>query len=89
MPEPDLAVRVDAAVRAKRLDDVELVLVAEALVGRILKGQPLPRVDALVDLDDAVGAGTSSHSAGRTPAGWRGRCGSPTSTARELSRDRS
>jgi DNA/RNA-binding domain of Phe-tRNA-synthetase-like protein len=59
--EPSFEVRVDPAVHAAHPDYVALVLVAsglansaEALITRVLKGQALPRVNALVDLYNAI-----------------------------------
>jgi DNA/RNA-binding domain of Phe-tRNA-synthetase-like protein len=41
----------------------------------VLKGQPLPRVNALVDLYNASASATSCQSGAKTPTGSKVRCG--------------
>ena len=47
---------------------------AEALMTRVLKGQPLPRVNAWSTSTTPSASGTSCPSAARTPTSSKGRC---------------
>ena len=48
---------------------------AEALISRVLKGQPLPRVNALVDVYPASASAMSCRSAAKTPTASKARSG--------------